>query len=1179
MSINQTLFGAQRGLPLPATFGQVLTIHLKSHDDEAKKSILDITRTLAEDIAKNYKKCGVVAAFCPKLWGSWNNREIPIQTTILDRKKKFHNTGGDVLLFIKASSKDLAAELVGKVQDKLDDVAKTIDKVVAGKRKDIRVGGGRYVDGITNPNDPVSLAEDVLISEPGEFRGASFAFSQKFTFDWPRIATQGGDSEDEMVGRNPDGASLPQHATHSHIHRAHIRDKDQDQRKILRQALTFGNSGGHAGREKGLMFVAFCNEQPRFEHILKHLLGPEPDNPLDRLMDVVKCHSGGYWYVPAAKELGVPAVSNLDDVIEDSHWDVRSPNGYLFYNSQDYLHQMAQGNYIGGDAPGGRLLSLLGRTFSHWRDGWMDKQNFPRLPELQSFYGKDERDKIMQEPVPVRKALANLKTLSVELSDPDSKSKRTAARHNGLLRIDPKELIVGVIPDFTLGRGKEVIPYLSKEETMAAWLKGSLNEWSSMGHVVPDYERLVQQGLGKIHDELQTKYDDASKADPKDAKAIFFRSALLSIKGVQGYLRNWTTIAQEAASNATDPEDKANMEDVSKRLTHLVDNPPRDFQDAVQLVFSMHCCLHLVGELTALGRLDQILGPFLEKDSISLERAQEIVDCLWLKIGENAFVNRAFIYDYVSYGTTAVCGVGGNFPQGGGINQWVQQVTVGGYKATDSETPEGGANKVTMLCLKASRRIPVNAPTLSLRVYKDMPEEYLDEAAKAILAGGAQPILYNDDKLCKGLMNSGPSLVSKKWSRNYAADGCYEPLFAGASEFTFNNVQPMLALEQTINQGATYGAAGPEQLRGLKQTFRSTPAHKIKTFKELQDIFLGQLEWLVIQCYNVMLENYGNLADICPSPLLSVLIDGCVEKGIDLTNGGAQFHIMAPLCIGVSNTIDSLFAIQKLVYDDDTAMTTLPELVDCLINDWGFNMIEPFQDRHLGAASAAQYGVRYQQLRAIAIALPKWGSGDEEVNRLGDWLIENLVRLCQEKIHSPALKPQFERIAKQYGQELKFVITPGIGTFEGYVGDGAPCGASADGRRNGMPIASDLSPTPAAQDLPPTPAFRNIYQAMKSYKSDAVTCGLSNASPVDMNIDEAFPLEDLKKFVKQYAQGTVGGNLITLTCANVKTYQEAVRDPEKYNLLRVRMGGWTEFYATMFPEHQEQHQRRQYFEP
>jgi Dyp-type peroxidase family len=1176
MGIYEILQGAQRGLPLPAVFGQVLTIVLKKNDEATQDAILKIIRDLAEH-AEKHPGCGLVAAFAPSLWGTWNERAIPIQTDVLGRGIKFRNTGGDVLLYIKAPSKELAAKLVSTVWDRLQAISKSIDAVAAGKRKDIRVPGGRYNEGITNPNDPVSLVEDILIRDPC-YAGASFAFTQKFEFDWPRISIQSASSEDEMIGRNPDGASLPQHATHSHIHRAHVKDKDQNQRKILRQALSFGKSAGHAGREKGLIFVAFCNDQPRFEKILNNLLGDKPENPLDRLMDVVEATSGGYWYVPAAKELGIPGVSGRDAIPEEPHWSVRSPNGYLFYNSQDWLHQMSSGRYIGGDPPSDRVLSLMARTFSHWRDGWMDRRSFPRLPHLTDFFLKDEEKKaIMQEPIPVRKAMANFKTLELTLSAPDSK----IAKYNGLLRILPNELIVGVIPDFTLGRGKEVVPYLSKEETVTAWLDKTLNEWAAMGHVVPDFEKLVKQGLGDISADLQNKMDCAKKAN--DTKSTFFRSCLISIEAVQRYLSNWALIAEAAASQATDAEDKTNMSSVAQRLAYLVHSPPRDFHDAVQLVFSMHCCLHLVGELTALGRLDQILWPFLEKDlaagTISMEYAQDIIDCLWMKIGENAFVNRAFIYDYVSYGTTSVCGVGGNFPQGGGINQWVQQITVGGYKALDGDTGEGGANPLTLLCLKAARRIPVNAPTLSLRVYKDMPEEFLDEAAKAILAGGAQPILFNDDKLCEGLYRSGKGLVSRAWSRNYAADGCYEPMFAGASEFTFNNVAPMLALEQTLNQGATYGAAGPESLRGLKQTFRSPPAAKIKTFKMLQEVFLEQLEWLVIQCYNVMLENYGNLADVCPSPLLSVFIDGCLQSGHDLTNGGARFHIMAPLCVGVSNTIDSLFAIQKLVYDPDTAVTTLADLADCLINDWGFNMIEPFEDRHLGPATTGQYAVRYKQLRELALALPKWGSGDEEVNKLGDWFIENMVRLCVDKINSPALKPKLDEIAKVHGESLKFVITPGIGTFEGYVGDGAPCGASADGRRNGMPIASDLSPTPAAQDLPPNPAFRNIYQAMKSCQSDAVTYGLSNASPVDMNIDEKFPLEDLKKFVKAYANGDVGGNLVTLTCADLKTYQEADKDPEKYNLVRVRMGGWTEFYATMFPAHQDQHQRRQYFTP
>ena len=95
----------------------------------------------------------------------------------------------------------------------------------------------------------------------------------------------------------------------------------------------------------------------------------------------------------------------------------------------------------------------------------------------------------------------------------------------------------------------------------------------------------------------------------------------------------------------------------------------------------------------------------------------------------------------------------------------------------------------------------------------------------------------------------------------------------------------------------------------------------------------------------------------------------------------------------------------------------------------------------------------------------------------------------------------------------------------------------------------------------------------------AIDYGLSNASPVDMNIAEDFPLADLEQFVRAYARGETGSNLITMTCADLATYQAAARDPERYNLVRVRMGGWTEFYSAMFPAHQEQHQRRQYFTP
>ena len=1173
--------GAQAGLLQRAVFGQLATLTLHDRHPAGEQAVLALVRELAARAQASAAPCGLVAAFAPALWSAWRGRDIPVARGVLDRSPKLRDTGGDVFLYLRSDDAATAAELMESVRPALEKLASHLDIQAAGKRADQKVMAGRYLDGITNPNHPVGLAADVLLA--GEYSGASFAFTQKFLFDWHSIATMLPDAQDAMIGRNTEGMALPHGDVNAHVRRVHVLDANGDNLKLLRQALPFGAHDGSAAREKGLMFVGFCNDQSRFEKIIDHMMGPDKDRPADRLMGVVQGVAGSYWYVPCASELGVAGARD-QDVVEEAHWQVRSRNGYMFYNGPDYLHQMAAGRYVGGDAPSARLLLLAERTFSHWNDGWQKRTPFPPLPHLKDLLDDGEQH-LLTASVALRKGMANKKTLAGLLSSPDS----AIARRNGLLRIDAKELIVGVIPDFTLGRGKEVVPYLDEEETVSAWLKAGLNEWSAMGHVVPDMALLVREGVGGVLAGFRARLQAVRQSGQPGVQpnthpgaADFYQAAICSLEGVQGYLENWALLAERCADGAHaagSPDDAANMREVAARLRRLRTARPAGFHDGVQLVYAFHCCLHLVGELTAVGRLDQILWPLLEKDGLEPARAQEIIDCLWLKIGENAFVNRANIVDYRTYGTTAVFGMGGNFPQGGGINQWVQQVTVGGYLPTDAEQPTGGANPVTMLCLKAARRIPVSAPTLSLRVYKDMPDAYLDEAARCILAGGAHPILFNDDKLCGALHGSGKDVTLAR-ARDYAADGCYEPMFAGASAFTFFDVAPMSALEQALNQGATYGTAGPVYLRGQKQTLRTPHASQIASFGMLQELFLTHLEWGVVQAYSMMLGAYGNLAGICPSPLLSAAIEGCADSGRDLTDGGALYHIMAPLCIGASNTIDSLYAIKKLVYDPATAVTTLPELLDCLINDWGCSMIEPYQSELLGPADAMERGRRYQQLRDVALALPKWGSGDPDVDAVGSWMMENMVDLCVSVIRNPrpALQKQLDRIKAAYG-DFEFVITPGVGTFEGYVGDGLACGASADGRRNGMPIASDLSPAPAPQDLPAAPAFRNIYQSLKSWQIGAIDNGLSNASPVDMNIAEDFPLEDLKQFVKAYARGETGSNLITLTCADPATYQAAAGDPERYNLVRVRMGGWTEFYSAMFPAHQEQHKRRQYFTP
>jgi pyruvate-formate lyase len=82
-----------------------------------------------------------------------------------------------------------------------------------------------------------------------------------------------------------------------------------------------------------------------------------------------------------------------------------------------------------------------------------------------------------------------------------------------------------------------------------------------------------------------------------------------------------------------------------------------------------------------------------------------------------------------------------------------------------------------------------------------------------------------------------------------------------------------------------------------------------------------------------------------------------------------------------------------------------------------------------------------------------------------------------------------------------------------------------------------------------------------------------NVAPTDFNIRETFPVAELTEVIMAFAAGA-GSNLLTITCADPETFAAASQDPEKYDLVRVRMGGWSEYFVAMFPAHQDQHRRR-----
>lgn len=848
----------------------------------------------------------------------------------------------------------------------------------------------------------------------------------------------------------------------------------------------------------------------------------------------------------------------------------------MHHSDVDYWRRLQSLKPGDEDLPSPRVCRLLLRTFERWksRPAWLTEQQTGHL-----FRGGDDRDETAKAalaalPIPIRKAHAIRRMLQLIL-DP------AVASTAGTYEVSPDELIVGTLPPFSVGQGKEFVRYLTEEEELAGALH-YLNELSPMGHIVPNYETMLREGLEGIAKDARSRGEKVGADSPQ---GIFYQSVALSLEAVTEFAANYARLAREAAVglSKSDPN-RASLMSVSACLEMAPRFPAKTFHQALQAIYIMHCALHWTVEIVPIGRLDQMLNPFYEQDVaagiLTRDQAQELLECFWIKLDERVILNFRHAENRFTAADGVLTGIFGpsNYDQGGLLNQWMQQITVGGLLANDAAKPADASNEVTRLCLIAARRLPLNSPTLDLRVHAGTPDDLLDLAARALLSGGAHPVLLNDDIIVPALArNSGPSIPLAD-ARDYACDGCYETMVAGQSEFSFGFVSALDMIEKTLNRGAGLAAAGPINLRGFKESWRTPPASEIASFDEFLRILGTHLHLACHRKLRDLTNLYGNKKDIAPSPLLSALISGCVESARDLTAGGARYHIYSPLLTAVSSAADSLHVIRHLVFEKKAF--TLTELTTCLATDWGKGLLQ------VDGLETAAFGpdlsrARIEAIRQLCLDQPKFGNGNAEVDQWAWWLLKTFADCVAEAREQSVIAEGFDSLETKFGAPLVFHLAPGVGTFEQYVFSGTFNGASADGRRAGTPIASDLSPAPVPQDLPSSIAVDgqtqharqfNLQASLGSY-GNAVMQRLGDGAPVDYNLPEDYPVADLVSMLRAFADSK-GGSICTFTVADPETFLAAQRDPERHNLVRVRMGGWTEFFVALFPDHQEQHKRR-----
>nr|WP_283102860.1 Dyp-type peroxidase [Shewanella abyssi] len=1182
--------------------------------------------------------------------------ETPEESSVFKRSSgSFTDSNDDLWFHIKSDSETacqeilafIKAELAGVIANSVDVTAASKSKYDDGKQG--KVLGCRFSENLNNPADPVSIAKHTITGvEDIEHIGSSYVLAQRFVINWDQINSMTEDQIEDLIGRKTDDTIIPSRDQRSHIKSARMQDDQGNNTPILRLGLPFGKAstksctrvakGTTVADEEGIYFAGFAKSVTILENIMNNQIGGTLGYMDDRLFNHIKSDLGGFFYIPSVQDLSLEnnndyandfskleagdwsAFPGVDWSRLDRHFEQRSENGLMYYNHKNYLNRMATmsaEDKLTYNPPSARVLSLLENTFSLWQDNWYINRKQDEIAHnlqhyMQQYHGEDKLESIMLESVMLRKGWATRLSLHLFTSKEYGFRGRKILLDDGSLlpypghdpevgkviygsdtfRISPEEIIVGAMPNLSLGEGRYVMEYLTESERVDGFIKG-LSEASGVGHVIPNFKKVLERGLGQlIADTKQMKTGSCDKAEED-----FYQAAILSLQGISEYCLRYAELAQSKAENLSDGEEKErlNLKTISNRMKKLATDKPECFIDALQLIFTIHNCLHLTGEPTAFGRMDQLLQPFLDDDCISLDEAQEAIDAFYVKLDEKVQQNRVFMEDHQPFGNLAMGGSSASYPQGASLGQWIQQITVGGTVADGEpfETSKPAYNDVTKLFIRASARLPLNAPCLSLRTRKDMPEEILQEAADAILSGGAHPILLNDEKIIAGLKGSGKSVgggdiadksdgtwnsdVTDVSAQNYGCDGCYEPQFPGENWFALGGFVTLTPLECAINNGKTYASAGETFLYGKVESLAFSPVDKIDSFDALLALYFKHFEYLNRKAIHQQLETYGANSKFCPAPLLNNFMDGCIEKGQDFYSGGTKYNIFGPCYTGLSSTINSLYSIKQLVFDEKEAITTLPELLECLCCDWGYKMTEPFISSLAGEGRISARSDRFKRLREKALQLPRYGRGDEDIDAFGDLIVSKVADIAVETFTEPWLASQkiMAKLAKSFGSEefpFGFQIQPGVGTFENTVAFGAGSGASADGRRSGASIASDLSAAPSPADRSVDHQYAGFGQSLAGFNGTG-SQKMTEGAPTDFNIREDFPKEELVKVLKQFAEGN-SSNVLTVTVANPEVFSDATAHPEKYDLLRVRTGGWTNFFTSVFPAVQEQHKRR-----
>lgn len=673
--------------------------------------------------------------------------------------------------------------------------------------------------------------------------------------------------------------------------------------------------------------------------------------------------------------------------------------------------------------------------------------------------------------------------------------------------------------------------------------------YGGVGHVCVDYGKAMKIGFTGIIKQVIGAMEKMDTSDPDYIKKKnFYEALVITYTAAINFAHRYAAKAREMAASCPDPTRKAELLQIAANCDRVPERGAANFYEACQTFWFIQILLQIEanGHSISPGRFDQYMYPYLAMDkTISKELAQELVDCIWVKLND---VNKT--RDEVSAQAFAGYAV-------------FQNLIVGG------QTEDGldATNDVSYMCMEAVAHVQLPAPSFSIRVHQNTPDEFLYRACEVTRLGFGVPAMYNDEVIIPALCNRGVSLAD---ARSYCIIGCVEPQCPhkteGWHDAAFFNIAKVL--EITLNNGRN----GDKQLGPV--------TGEMTSFTCIEDVFAAykkQMEYFVYH-----LAEADNCVDFAhaeraPLPFLSALVDDCIGKGKSVQEGGAIYNFTGPQAFGVADSGDSICAIKKHVFDNKEV--TMAQLKDAMAHNFGYSC---------GAAAVqADSSEETRIYEAVKRILSNNGSinlsdlqaqlsaSAPEAACSGDEGYAHIKRLMENTPWFGNDDDEVDMIARRCGQiysyEVEKYTNPRGGQFQAgcypvsaNVLFGKDVAALPDGRLAKAPLADGVSPRQGKDTNGPTAAAMSVAKLDHSNYSNG-TLYNQKFLPSALAGDEG--LMRFASVVRAYFDHK--GMHVQFNVIDRATLLEAQANPEQHKDLVVRVAGYSAQFTVLAKEVQD----------